>query len=68
MNWARLEPLDTEVTDRQIRITLVNTREEAVLNSRPILPLSSGPNDLTVLSPADFLIDNFLTSIPHYDF
>ena len=67
MNWPRLEPIDIEVPEKRLMITLVNTTDEAVLNSRPIIPLSSYPNDLTALSPAHFLICNSLTSISQYD-
>jgi len=37
---------------------------EAVLNSRPMIPLSNDPNDHTYLSPAHFLIGDTFTAPP----
>ncbi|GFW53902.1 integrase catalytic domain-containing protein [Trichonephila clavipes] len=47
--------------------TLV-TQVEAVLNSRPLCPLSEDLNDKFALTPAHFLIDFPLTYLPDPDF
>ncbi|XP_024940200.1 uncharacterized protein LOC112494270 [Cephus cinctus] len=40
------------------------TQIEAVLNSRPLCPLTDDPDDLTALTPGHFLIGNALAIIP----
>lgn len=42
----------------------VLTQIEAVLNSRPLTPLSSDPNDMDVLTPSHFLIGKSIISLP----
>lgn len=45
----------------------VLTEIEAIMNSRPISPLSANPNDLTPLTPSHFLIGRQLSPIPADD-
>lgn len=45
-------------------LTTVFHQIEAVLNSRPLTPISHDPDDFQVLIPGHFLISNNFTSIP----
>lgn len=43
------------------------TQIEAVMNSRPLLPMTEDPNDLAALTPAHFLIGSSLQALPGPD-
>lgn len=53
------------LTNEELYTVLCTT--ESCLNSRPIIPLSSDPSDLTYLSPGHFLVGQPLTAIPEED-
>ena len=53
---------ETVLTMEEFNILLCQI--EAVVNSRPISPLSSDPNELISLTPAHFLIGRSVQSLP----
>ncbi|XP_028178737.1 uncharacterized protein LOC114366158 isoform X2 [Ostrinia furnacalis] len=48
-------------------ISTLFAQVEAILNSRPLYPLSSSPNDFLPLSPGHFMIGRPMTSLPAPD-
>jgi hypothetical protein len=56
---------DHKLTYEELTTTLHQI--EACLNSRPITPLTSDPNDLEALTPGHFLVGDALTAAPDPD-
>ncbi|XP_064215657.1 uncharacterized protein LOC135267304 [Tribolium castaneum] len=49
-------------------LNTIVTQVEAILNSRPLVPLSSNPDDLSVLTPGHFIIGRAMVALPDYDY
>lgn len=47
--------------------TTFATEVEGILNSRPLTPISSDPNDLVALTPGHFLIGDSITNVPEHN-
>jgi len=56
---------DAHLTSEELLIIL--TRADACLNSRPLTPVLSDPNDLTPLASRHFFIGDYLNAIPEID-
>lgn len=48
--------------------TTLTVKIEAILNSRPLTPLSNDPTDFSALTPGHFLVGGPMVSLPEQDF
>ena len=56
---------ETMLTYEQFNTCIIEI--ESILNSRPLTPISSDPNDLIALTPSYFLIGDISKELPEYD-
>lgn len=61
-NLLRREIGETILTFEEL--STIFSKIEAILNSRPLVPMSEDPNDLEVLTPGHFLIGQPLVALP----
>lgn len=59
-----LKRIAGEASLRYDELSTLTTQVEAILNSRPLVPLSNDPNDLSALTAGHFLIGCPITSYP----
>ncbi|KAJ8955257.1 hypothetical protein NQ318_000284 [Aromia moschata] len=58
---------ETDCLEYSVQAFSQAERIESVLNSRPLCPLTSDPNDFEPLTPGHFIIGTALTSLPQED-
>ncbi|GFU52279.1 hypothetical protein TNCV_3052971 [Trichonephila clavipes] len=67
-DFASCESLLAEFSVSHEEFLTLGVKIEAVLNSRPISPLSNDPNDVETLTPAHFLVGSSLVAVPDPDY
>ena len=63
MNRHMRKVIGQQILSYEEFLTVIN-QIEAVLNARPLFPLSNDPNDPTAITPAHFLVGDTMLSLP----